>query len=59
MANKLPSTNLERFLRRVKCPLSRYQHEIYPALIVPKWPKWQYLNPQNFTKKTGELSFQI
>ena len=24
MTNKLPSTNLERFLRRIKSPLSRY-----------------------------------
>ena len=38
MAKKL------RFIRRIK---------LYRALIVPswsKWPKWQSLNPHNFTK---------
>ena len=39
MANKLPSTNLERFLRRIKSPLRKYYREIYRALIVPNWPK--------------------
>ena len=42
MANKLRSTNLERFLRWIKSPMD---------LIVPIWPNWQLLNPNNFTKK--------
>ena len=53
MAIKLHSTNLERFIRRIKSPLTRYKRELYCALIVPnwsKWPKWKSLNPHNFTK---------
>ena len=60
MANKLPSTNLERFLRRTKSPLTRYQCNIYRALTVPNWPKWQPLNPHNFPKMiTAEIFFQV
>ena len=51
MPNKIPLINLERLLRRVKSPLTRLQREIYRALIVPKWPKWQSLQPQKFLKK--------
>ena len=50
MPNKIPLTNLERLLRRVKSPLTRLQREIYRALIVPNWPKWQSLQPKKFTK---------
>ena len=50
MAIKLRSTNLERFLRQIKSPLTRYKRELYRALIVPNWSKWQSLNPHNLTK---------
>ena len=50
MANKLLSTKLERFLRGIKSPLTRYYREIYRALIVSNGPKWQSLNPHNSTK---------
>ena len=50
MANKLLSTNLERFLRRINFPLTRKLREKYRALIVPNWPKWQSLNLNNFAK---------
>ena len=51
MANKLISTNLERFL---DCNnwISAYmlKSRTYRALIDPNWPKSQSLNPHNFTK---------
>ena len=37
MTNKLRSTNLERFIRQIKSPLTRYKRELYRALIVPNW----------------------
>ena len=46
MANKLRSTNLERFIWRINWRINM-------TLTVPnwsKWPKWQSLNPHNFTK---------
>ena len=51
MANKLPSTNLEQFLNGFNLRL-RVNSAKYIALIVPNWPKWQSLNPYNFTKKS-------
>ena len=46
IANKLFSTNFERFLRRIKSPLTRLTLTLtYRALIVTNWPKWQSLNP--------------
>ena len=51
MANKLPSTNLERFLRRIKSLLTRLFDLIDRALIVPNWPKWQNLNPFKYLYK--------
>ena len=36
-----PQFNLERFLMRNNFPPTRLQNEIYRALIVPNWPKWQ------------------
>ena len=50
MPNKIPLTNLERVLRRIKSPLTCLQREIYRVLIVPNWPKWQFLQHKNFTK---------
>ena len=55
MPNKIPLTNLERLLRRVKSPLTRLQREIYRALIVPKWPKWQSLQPQKIYEKQSQV----
>ena len=55
MANKLFSTNLEQFLGWIQSPLTRYEREIYRALILPNWPKWQSLNPLNFTKNDHRL----
>ena len=52
MANRLLLTNLERFLRRINSPLTRYKREIYRALIVPNWPKWQSLGAQTIMPKT-------
>ena len=40
MAYNFPGTNLERILRWIKSPLTRLMCEIYRALIVPNWPKW-------------------
>ena len=60
MPKKIPLTNLERLLRRIKSPLTCLQREIYRVLIVPNWPKWQFLQHKNFTKTiTGETYFQI
>ena len=50
MPNKIPLTNLERVLRRIKSPLTCLQREIYRVLIVPNWPKWQFLQHKNFKK---------
>ena len=50
MAKKLPSTHLETISRKIKSPLTRKERELYRALIVPNWPKWQSLNSHNFTK---------
>ena len=44
MANMLFSTNLERFLRRIKSRL-RVKSEIYRALIVPHWSKMAIFKP--------------
>ena len=54
MANKLLSTNLEQFLRVINSPLTRSKREIYRALIVPNWPKWQSLSPRNFMKNDNK-----
>ena len=43
MPKKIPLTNLERLLRRIKSPLTRLQREIYRVLIDPNWTKWQFL----------------
>ena len=42
MANKLPTTNLERFLRQIKSPLTRVN--------CPKLAKMAFFNPHNFMK---------
>ena len=47
MAKNFLSTNLKRFLGLIKSP---WRVHTYRALIVPNWPKWQSLNPHNFTK---------
>ena len=52
IANKLLSTFLERFLRRIKSPLTRLEREIYRALIVSNWPKTPSLKPHNFLKNS-------
>ena len=49
-AHKLLSTNLERFLRRIKSPLMCYKRELYRQLIVQNWSKWLSLNAHNFNK---------
>ena len=56
LANKLPSTNLEQFLSRIKSP-KRSEREVYCALIVTNWPKCHSLNPQNFTKTITNKMF--
>ena len=47
---RMPQSNLKRFLISIKSSLTRYEHEIYRALIVPKRQNWHPLNPQTFTK---------
>ena len=54
MAKNLPSTNLERGLRRVKSYAFKAR-KIYRASIVLNWPKWPSLNPQNLTKKKSQV----
>ena len=50
MANKLRSTNLERFLRWIKFSAYALIARKITRVIVPNWPKWQSLKPQNFRK---------
>ena len=57
MANKFISTNLERFLERIKSPLTRSKRKIYRALIVTNWLKCQSLNPRNFTKNISQVTY--
>ena len=50
MPKKIPLTNLERLLGRIKSPLTRLYREMNRALIVPNWPKCQFLQHKNFTE---------
>ena len=61
MANKLTSTNLERFLSRLNFRLHVPQcREIYRSYILPNWQKWHILTHIILRKMiTGKKSFQI
>ena len=37
-------------LRQAGCACGDLSYKIYRTLIVPNWPKWQSLNPHNFSK---------
>ena len=55
----MPKFNLERFLRRIKSPLTRLLNEINRALVDPKRPNWLSLNPHNFKENDHCLMFSF
>ena len=60
MPNKIPLTNLERVLRRIKSPLTCLQREIYRVLIVQIGQNGNFYNIKTLQKTiTGETYFKI
>ena len=57
MPKKIPLTNLERLLGRIKSPLTRLYREMNRALIVSNWPKWQSLQPQKLNEKQSQVKY--